>query len=470
MFTIKNSIKNIYRYKNKYILFGVLYLILILIAAVSVSIFVEMSQVTNNILREYASVSKLNKGIADMYDLPDRLSKDDYLTLKDIDYIADIRFSKYNFATNFLKKDVPELDVETHIGENIKAVNTTLMSPVFVCGYNMSLLHITSGDFDLESGRMFENDSECVIDKNSKFIPQRLDENTKSYIPYNHDDESWNDLDLDDKIVIKNNDGIYKEYTVVGIQKENPEDDVNTNRRIIYTTFESADYFDNIAAVEQMGLHSYSLNPFSEDIMTEFISMGYEVLVYLESPEDFLTLNNYFMNDNININDITFSISPFFPDFWSLVSLTRNMESWGMLFMILTDFIIVSVTIISTIILLNNRKYEIAVLRSVGMKRSRIILNYLLENLAFVWGISIVSLVAAQFITPMFTERVFAGISELVSPEFFGKLTQGSNIAMLLQNTGLVFGGTTAVVMLSLVLACINIVRFEPLKIFNKRY
>ena len=470
MFTIKNAIKNIYRYKNKYILFGILYLVLILIAAISVSIFVKMNQVTNNILREYASVSHLNRGIADMYDLPDRLSKDDYLTLKDIDYIADIRFSKYNFATNFLKKDVSELEVETYIGENIRAVNTTLMSPVFVCGYNMSLLHITSGDFDLESGRMFENDNECVIGKNSRFIPQRLDENTKSYIPYNHDDESWNDLDLGDKIVIKNNDGIYKEYTVVGIQKENPEDDVNTNRRIIYAIFESAEFFDNVAEVEQVGLHAHSLNPFSIDIMTESISMGYEVLVYLESPEDFLTLNNYFMNDNISINDITFSISPFFPDFWSLVSLTRNMESWGMLFMILTGFIIVSVTIISTIILLNSRKYEIAVLRSIGMKRSKIILNYLVENLAFIWGISIVSLIASQFIAPIFTEHVFAGISELVSPEFSEKLMQGKSIVMFLQNAGLVFGGTTVVVMLSLILACINIVRFEPLKIFNKQY
>jgi hypothetical protein len=39
-----------------------------------------------------------------------------------------------------------------------------------------------------------------------------------------------------------------------------------------------------------------------------------------------------------------------------------------------------------------------------------------------------------------------------------------------MQNVGLVFGGTTAVVMLSLVLACVGIVRFQPLKIFSKQY
>jgi len=81
-----------------------------------------------------------------------------------------------------------------------------------------------------------------------------------------------------------------------------------------------------------------------------------------------------------------------------------------------------------------------------------------------------VSLIAAQFIAPLFTRGTFDGIRELVSPEMFSQLTGGAGLEMLLRNAGIVFGGTTAVVALSLVLACINIVRFEPLKIFNKQY
>ena len=119
------------------------------------------------------------------------------------------------------------------------------------------------------------------------------------------------------------------------------------------------------------------------------------------------------------------------------------------------------VTIISTIVLLNSRKYEIAILRSAGMKKRRLILNYLLENIFFVWGITIISFIVSAFISNIFINDILSD-----SPLSANNI----NVNFLLQNAGLVFGGTTAVVMLSLVLACVNIVRFEPLKIFNKQY
>jgi hypothetical protein len=103
------------------------------------------------------------------------------------------------------------------------------------------------------------------------------------------------------------------------------------------------------------------------------------------------------------------------------------------------------------------------------MKKSRLVLSYLIENLAFIWGITLVALIAAQFIAPVFTDHTVENMRSLVSAEMLENLTK-VNLGVILQNAGLVFGGTTAVVMLSLILACINIVRFEPLKIFNKRY
>jgi hypothetical protein len=65
---------------------------------------------------------------------------------------------------------------------------------------------------------------------------------------------------------------------------------------------------------------------------------------------------------------------------------------------------------------------------------------------------------------------VFANIQNLMPAESYEYITQGAHLELLLQNAGLVFGGTTVIVMMSLVLACINIMRFEPLKIFNKQY
>jgi putative ABC transport system permease protein len=478
MFIIKNAVKNIYRYKNKYILFGVLYLVLILAASVCVALFVRMSAVTDNIAREYAGVVRLQGVGRGTASLPDRLVKEEYVELKNVRYIDDLRFLKYNFATSSLRENVSALEVEINIGRDITPVNTSRFEPVFISGYNLSLLYLALEDFNLESGRMFENDGEAVISKNSRFIPhspRRWDEDTQMPIePQPLADEFWNDLDLGDKITIKNADGIYKEFTIVGIQAENPDDGIHTNRRKIYTTLESAEYFDTIAAVEGVGTLGYSITPITEHNSgrdeSNIIRMGYDTLVYLDKPENYYALFNYLINNDININGLYFMVYPLFSDFWALTSLARTIQVNMEAFMMLAAFLIIVVTIIVTIILLNNRKYEIAVLRSVGMKKSKLILSYLAENLAFIWSIAFVSLITAQFIAQPFVSRVLEGIHEFVSPEMFEQLTHSANIELILQNIAWVFGGTTAVVMLSLILACINIVRFEPLKIFNKRY
>ena len=138
--------------------------------------------------------------------------------------------------------------------------------------------------------------------------------------------------------------------------------------------------------------------------------------------------------------------------------------------MLITCLIIVLVTVISTVILQNSRKYEMAVLRSVGATKGRMIVSYLIENLVFIWAIAVVALTVAQFVAPIFTGGVYEGMRELVSAESFEKLAQGADLGTLLQNIGIVFAGATGVVALSLVLACVNIIRFEPLKIFNRQY
>jgi len=475
MFTIKNAIKNIYRYKNKYILFGIIYLVLILGSAILIALFVSMHQVTENILREYAGVARLSpSGTQSNDESRDRFSKEQYLELKNIEHISDIRFSRYNFAVrDFQRRDIAELEVELDINGEIMYVN---IDPewVFISGLNKSLMHLLPEELDIERGRMFENDGEAVIGRNSRFVPissQVWDESSQSVVELElqYENEQWNDLDLGDKITIRNDDGFRKEFNIVGVLKENPDDDIGTNRRIIYTTFEGAEYFNEISRVEGTRMLGYNFQRGSLAIES-VIGMGYEVFVYMDTPEAFFDVNNQLWDLKLGDDYFRFLLEPLFPNFRELANLSRIMRDNSIAFAILIFIIILILTFISTLISLNSRKYEIAILRSVGMKRSRIIMNYLIENLAFIWSISVVSLIAAQFISPMFTVSVFEGMRDLVSPEIFEQLTDGGNLKMILQNAGLVFSGTTAVVMVSLVLACINIVRFEPLKIFNKQY
>jgi len=417
-----------------------------------------MEKVTDNILKEYANVIKFDGKISrDSDNIPLRFTKDELLTYKDIKYIKDIKIFRYNFATtykkNFLKdfeKGDDGLTIEFNINGDVIPLGFPLR-PVFIFGYNISLLNLAVNDIKLENGRMFETDNECVIVKN-KLYPNigKWNEESGGGI----ESKDWNDLDLDDKIIIKDDDGFYNYFIVVGIIEQNFYDDITTNRCMIYTTLESAEYFDAIASEEDM---NFEINNY------EKIKMGYEGLIYLDDPDNYYVLRAEMFNRGI-------WIEPLFPNFHALTNLTNSMQAWSIIFMIFATFIIICITIISTIILLNNRKYEIAILRSVGMKKSRLIINYLIENLTFIWGVTFISLITEQFITGIFTKDVSAVMQNLVSPKMFEQLTQGVNFETLLLNIGLVFGGTTAVVMLSLILACINIIRFEPLKIFNKQY
>ena len=268
MFSIKNSIINIYRYRTKYVSYSFLYTLLITVASVCVGVYMQMSVASNTITREYAGVSVLRENIIDIENLPDRMLEADYNELKEIEHIEDIKMLKYHFQTNFVKPDITPLKVTINSSDHIDA-------PVFVLGYNTSLMHLASKEFLLVSGKLFENENECVISKN----PFASDEASKK----------WNNLSLGDRILIHNDDGVNKEYIITGILESDIDDHADVNRRIIYTSLEGASYYDYIAPVEDAGITSYGLREISlEDITSNNfdinsdiqIKMGYEVLVY----------------------------------------------------------------------------------------------------------------------------------------------------------------------------------------------
>ena len=472
MFWIKNAIKNIYRYRSKYILFGILYLTVISAASVCVNIFVQMGQITDNIIKEYANIVRigLDPNLKNGELFKKRLTKEEISQLKNLDHVEDIKYLRYAFASNNINsftawadnagEYVSPLKIELYVGGKLSHWPHPL-EPIIVLGYNMSIINLAADDFNLAKGRMFENDGEAVIAQNNIRKEHDIEHGYYDSGQFNN----WEYLDLGDKIIIRNDDGMYKEFTVVGIQAQNNEEDHNTFRNFIYTTLESAEYFDVIASknwVEIM-LNSMGGHPFRRIEGRDYVRLGHDALIYLDDPKNFTAFEK-------NMHDMGFEIEPLFPNFRPLINLTKTMQNNAAGFMAISMSIIMGVAIISTAILLNARKYEIAVFRSTGMKKSRLMVNYLIENFAFIWGISIFALMIAPFIAKLLLCRIFEGMREFVSGEMLEILAHGSNLELMLKNMGIVFGGTIAVVMLSLILACINIIRFEPLKIFNKQY
>lgn len=481
MFILKNSIKNIYRYKGKYIFIGIILFTIVFIASVLIGIFNYSVQTTEALKTKYAGTVMVSKGLNVSIN---NFNKSDFLIFNDCEYVESVNFSSYIISSysmghtqydvteqhkafyseeeyKKLKNQPPIVKTELTIKDESYTLTNLNTNPVYIMGYEYNILpDDKKARFVLSSGRMYENDNECVIAVNH-MIP----------------DETWNLLSVGDTIKISVHNGSEKEYIVTGILKSDENITADTKTRVLFTTFDSAEVFgsalqstDSKNQIVTKGPVNNPIEPNmklsdSEDnkSIAEIIER-YEVLVTLKSYEVYDDFQAYLRGLN------GYYSSPLYENFASLLSLLNQSYAWSILFIVIIAIILIFMTIFTALFHLNSRKYEIAVLRSVGMKKSRLISSYLIENLAFVWGITALSVTLAQSIQPIFIDKVFANVHNMLSPEMLRSLTNAVGSNILFQNISTVFAGMTITIILSLVVICINIVRFQPLKIFNKQY
>ena len=479
MFILRNSVKNIYRYRSKYLLMGIILFIIVLIASVIIGISNYSAQTTESLKMKYASMVTVSKGLNIGIK---NFNKSDYLLLNDCEYVERVDFSSYIISSvsmghtkyditeqhkafyseedyEALKNQPPVVETEITIKSELHKLTNLNINPVYIMGYEYNILpDDKKARFVLESGRMYETDNECVISINP-LIP----------------DETWNLLSVGDTIKISVHNGIEKEYTVTGILKSDDNITADTKTRVLFTTFNSAEAFGS--ALETADSKSAPVttapvnNPIepsmylsAEDEDSTEVIERYEVLVALKSYDYYNSFQSY-------LRELGGYYSfPLYENFTSLLSLLNQSYAWSILFIVIIAIVLVVMTIFTTMLNFNSRKYEIAVLRSVGMKKSYLIFSYLIENLVFVWGITAAASIVAQIIEPIFIEKVFSSIHNMLTPGILESIASATGLSMIFQNIGIVYGGMTVTVILSLVLTCINILRFQPLKIFNKQY
>jgi ABC-type antimicrobial peptide transport system permease subunit len=138
------------------------------------------------------------------------------------------------------------------------------------------------------------------------------------------------------------------------------------------------------------------------------------------------------------------------------------MRDWNSTFLFMTTVITMAITAISLVIMINQRRYDIAVLRSLGMGKIKIILKFLIEKTFFVAALSLVSFVLSQsifyFIVKPFTERATSlPLTDISMTEVFMQ-----SAVWLVVSVGIIMG-------LALLITVSYILTFQPLKIFNKK-
>jgi len=437
MYFMLNAVKNIYRYKSRYILFSILYFSLIVAASITVQTFYLSGEAVEQYRRDFLSTAAMSRNRIGYFDPV--AQRAEYLALLNSPYVSEVRF--YAFLYQPLQADGIYLFNQEGMARDTGA----LMQHLGVLGLDTSELHMTGLTLNIQEGRMFEHEGEAVVFATTRW--HRYEGGT--VVGFDH-------FAVGDRVVFDGE--VPHEFTIVGLLETPDTFDVawpfNVPSLLIThlygaTTFEALPQAHGSRRfTDDSGRHPHA----------PLFHAGYNTVVYLSDPGYFESFRDEIMQDDNAFMWVwprNEHMARTVQDF------IYSLRGFSLLFIMLVAFLVVVLTVIATMILVSGRKYDIAVLRSIGMSKGKIILGFVVEKLLWLWG--------------LFIPAFFMGLVVFVFTVMPALVTNAPiPLVVSVWGTALysfvyIFLGTTAAAGLSLLLAVGYVLSFEPLKIFNKK-
>lgn len=359
MYLLKNAVKNLMRNKGRNLIVAVILLAMLTFTAIAMIINAATDGVIKNYKEQFGSeiylqydTEKLDeeRDSGGWADIPE-ISDDVKLALADSNYLKETMIHVLYPA---YAKELKGLDQgKSEGGGNIQGGPVTsggFEEPnLTVHGYNTPELmkEFKEGKRTITSGRMFENDSECIVSE---------------------DFARLNGLKAGDKIGIrdcsKEIDFSPLELTVTGVYfdaTDNPYGYVSaaTNpRNDILTTYETMRHYQSDVAKTKL----YSVN----------------TTYYLKNPDLLEAFNQEAHEKGLHKN---YRMSTDEVSYNKIVKPAENVARVSGMF--LTTVLVVGsvILILLSVLSIRERKYEIGVLRAMGMKKSRVVRGILYEAL-----------------------------------------------------------------------------------------
>jgi hypothetical protein len=308
------------------------------------------------------------------------------------------------------------------------------------------MLHLTGLEMNLREGRMFENVNEAVVFASAAW--HRFDDEGGVIIER---------FSIGERVFFGGE--IQHEFTIVGLL-ETPETfgpavTFHDIPHILFTDITAAAIFDRFPQA-----HGTTALTKASDHHTHAPSFnnGYNTIVFLSNPDYFepfrdeiIAAENPFVWVLPYNNQMAFTVQNFI----------YALRGFSLLFIYLTALLVTLLSVIATVIMVSGRKYDIAVLRSIGMGKGKIIFGLIAEKLIWLWGLFIPAFIVGLviFITSVLPVLINNSPSPLViSPGF-----------IIFNSFMYIFIGMTMVAGFSLVLSIAYVLLFKPLKIFNKK-
>ena len=480
MFILKNAFISIIRNKGRNVLIGVI----ILVIGCACTITLAINNTASDLINSYDSA--YSKELTITFDRQSMMKDMDFskeggreeakerfdniqsYTLEDIKKYAEsdhIESYYYTYSISLNGNDIEKAEYESENNSfrgpgNPKGDRMGNSLDFTLMGYsNMdSMSEFISGTYTMSE--ILDNAWDIAFDGNYVFINEEL--------------ASYNELKLNDKITLEDEDGNTYEFEVIGIFKDN-----NTENDSMMSMFSgsvnniitNADYLSNI------------------DSENDSINGNINPTFIIDNYDNAEAIQKEFYEKGL---DETYIVETNKKQAESGVTSVRNVKSFATTFLIITLLIGGTVLFILNMINIRERKYEIGVLRTIGLSKFKLTMQFVSELLivaffALILGAGTGALMSKSVSNSLLSSEIessktsmeemennFGGPSDrgnmnkmkgIPTVEAYDSIDAVVNIKVIIELLGI----GLSLVLISSLSAMISIQRFSPLTILKER-
>ena len=411
MFILKNAMISITRNKGRNILIGVI----ILVIACAATITLAINNTASDLISSYKSA----------YDKELIISFDRKNMMKDFDFSdkdnMESAKEKFNNISSYTIDDVKKFAESEHIesyyytynvslnGNNIeKAESESNNDKGEMPGFPGKDNNFggSSYDFTLNGYSSLEAMSEFI---NGKYEITEIADNawdiafSGNYVFINEELASFNSLKLNDKIEFVDDDGNVYEFEIIGIYKENEEGSSSPMSMFSNSANTVITNADSLVAITSSN---------------ENVKGSIDPTFIIDDYKNADTIKNEFYEKGLNEN---YTVETNEEEATSGLTSVQNVKSFANTFLIITLIIGGIVLFIINMINIRERKYEIGVLRTIGISKVKL-------TMQFVFELMIVGLVALMLGAGLGATMSKGVSNSLLSSEIKSSETQSEKV------------------------------------------
>ncbi|APC79276.1 ABC transporter permease [Clostridium botulinum] len=469
MYILKNALKNLTRNKGRNILLCIIMTAILSSVAISVIINTTSSEIVKNYKDKFGAevyiqtdMKKLKEAIQSGKLDPNKATGITNNLIRDLaksEYLKETKMqSKYYGVSDNLKA----LDQDEDNSQMVGAISGQgiVMPNLSVVGNDkiQNLEDFSKGNRKIIDGKMYSKKEEAIVNEEfAKLNNLKVGDTIEV--------ENINKSEKYDPLKLKIS-GIYQDLTTDKEDQQGfmPKMAVTNKRNEILTSLDTLDSYNQKVKKDK-------------DLFT------IEARYFLKDP-DLLSKFDKEAHE-IGLSDMA-NVSTDKGNYDSIVKPVEGLQKISNVFMTLVLVFGGSVLILISILGIRERKYEIGVLRAMGMKKGKIALGIMFETLSIivislVCGLSIGSF-SAQPISNILMKNQLKVQSEAMNDGFANIASIGSNITdatnatLTNLNVSLTGSAILAIIAIALLLGAISIgigviyiMRYEPMKILSER-